>query len=138
MATTTVPFDKPVFMKDAVLTIEDNAFSAAVTSAVLQPSFQTYTHTGIDGTVKQFIGTPTWQLQATVAQDWTTTGSASDYLFNNIGEEKPFTLTPSSGGDVFSGTLTIVPPNIGGAAAGIASDQLTFPVSGQPERTPAA
>jgi hypothetical protein len=128
----------PHVLKDIVLTIEADNYAAHVSSALLTPS--------TDVPVLKWQGmTPTsafseggsvstsWAFAINMAQDWQTADSLSQYLFDNAGQVKTFTLTPQKGkGKSFTFDATIVPGQIGGDVNTVAVSPVSMPVDGTP------
>lgn len=101
------------------LAVEEDDYTAAVTSCALVPTAPTATVTDIGGGVQQFVGNNVWQAQVAYNQDWTTVGSLSQKLIEWHGQTKEFTYTPEDGGQAATFTARVVAGQFGGAAATI-------------------
>jgi len=82
-------------------------------------------------------GTASWTLELTGMQAYSDAADLSMLLFNEEGEEYEFVLTPMGGtisatNPGFSGTVTLVPTNIGGTANQYATLTVSLPCSGKP------
>lgn len=130
---------QPIYLKDVVLTVAGSDFEKHVSSVTFTPSVSSSTWKGLEPTaVFTNVGASTWMVDLAYAQDWTTTGSLSGYLFDNEGEEVSLTFTPVTGGDSWTATVIIVPGAVGGAVDSYAEATVSLPVQGKPTRTPAA
>jgi hypothetical protein len=99
---------------------------------VLKPSQKTATFQGLDGTVTNFDGKPQWTWTLNIAQDFTPSAGLGQYLLANAGTKVTAILTPVASGPIFTQTITIVAPQIGGDAATIAQSSIDFLADGQP------
>lgn len=130
---------QPIYLKDVVLSVAGSDFEKHVSSVVFTPTVSTATWKGLEPTaVYSNIGSSTWTVDLSYAQDWETSGSLSAYLFANEGAEVSLTFTPVSGGGVWDADVIIAPGQVGGAVDSFAEATVSLPVQGKPSYTPAA
>lgn len=130
---------QPIYLKDVVLSVAGSDFEKHVSSVVFTPTVSTATWKGLEPTaVYSNIGSSTWTVDLSYAQDWETSGSLSAYLFANEGAEVSLTFTPVSGGGVWAADVIIAPGQVGGAVDSFAEATVSLPVQGKPSYTPAA
>ncbi|MBN9207279.1 MAG: hypothetical protein J0H96_01285 [Microbacterium ginsengisoli] len=120
------------FFPAGTITIGTDGYKAAIESAVLTPTTPTETFRDIGGGITQVAGTPSWELQVNLAQDWKTTNSLSQFLVTNQGTKKVVVFTPQTGGKGFTITALIVAGAAGAAASGVAKATVNLPCDGQP------
>lgn len=130
----------PFILIDYTLTIDSDDFSTAVSSAAFTPSVKTVTFNGGTPTsIWQFPTPSVWTADIEFAQDWTTTGSLSNYLHAHEGQVKVCTFVPNVP-DADSPTITaniiITPGPIGGDQGTIPTEKVSMPVNGKPVITP--
>jgi hypothetical protein len=81
----------------------------------------------------------TWALNISAIQDFDDPAGLVNYLMDNALAEVPFTWTPNTdGGTTYSGTVQIVPIEIGGDVAVQAITDVELPLVGQPTRVDGA
>lgn len=138
---------KPYVMKniDLILGAPESGpnFKCQVRSAKLTPE------TNIQRTK---TACPTGQYAAVDDPEWTleigyligdddgvlpTIEPLAEFLLENVGEDLPFTFRPISGGDSWSGTVSVVPGAFGGEVGNFAEETVQLPVTGQPVKTEA-
>lgn len=87
----------------------------------------------LSGETVQGDRSETWTIEGTLLQDLGATGSTTEYLFNNAGEEKPFIFTPANAsGKQITGTLVVEAIEIGGEVGTNAMSDFEFAVIGRP------
>jgi hypothetical protein len=123
----------PYFIGASTLTIEEDEYTTAITSAVLNPTTPTAEFIDIGGGSVSFTGDPTWVADIGFAQDWETDDSFVHYMRINRGQKKVAKLTPKNGGRGVEFTIVCQPTAIGGAARSVATSTAQFRVDGQPE-----
>lgn len=131
-----IPLAQAYTLKNALLTIEADDFTQAVSQAQFDPKTAPSTWRGIGGHVVNQVSAADWTLTLGLAQDLDPAGLAR-YLHLHEGEEREVTLSPigATGPDV-SATVIIVPGTIGGSADGsTATATVALPVQGRPEFT---
>jgi len=75
----------------------------------------------------------TWTIEGTLLQDLGATESTTEYLFNNAGEEKPFSFTPANAaGKSITGTLVVEAIEMGGDVGTKATSDFEFAIVGRP------
>lgn len=116
------------------VTIGTDEYTAAIDSAVLNPTTPQTVINDIGGGVTVATGVPVWALALSVVQDLVTANSLSQYLIANAGQVKPLTYKPQAGTDAktFTVSVVIIPGGIGGAGGSVAKSSVTLPVNGQP------
>lgn len=128
----TIGLTQPLNLKSGTLVLGVDEFGAAVQSVKITPSVSSSSFTGIGGQVVQDTGVPTYVMSIELAQDLSSAGLLR-YMWANIGQQKGFTFTPAAGGPAVSGTVVIVPPELGGASDGnIDVTSVTVPLVGAP------
>lgn len=133
-----MPFN-PLYMTESVLKLGDGSptdFAAEISGAQLVPTSSSATWKGLKpGSTFTKGGLATWGLTLNLGQDHELSTSLSNYLYDNEGETKEFTLEPIAGGTGFSGTLTIQAATIGADVDTFGAASVTMPVQGKPERS---
>jgi hypothetical protein len=130
----------PLFLKDTVIDIAGSDYAPAVSSVAFTPTSTTTTFTGLKaGATFTDVGSTTWTVAITFAQDWDSATSLSRYLFTNAGKTVAMKFSPRVGtGPSFTANVVIVPGAIGGAVTATATATVTLGVSGAPVLVPAA
>ena len=107
--------------------------SAQITNCRLSPSVDKEDPvTTLSGDSLAGTRTVTWTLAGTMLQDISDDGVVQ-WLFDNAGEEVPFTWTPNTEvGTDFTGTIVVDPIEIGGDVGAKNSSDFEFEVVGQP------
>lgn len=135
-----IPLTSPYSLKNAVLTIASDDFTAAVSKVEFAPSTSATTWRGIGGNVLKDQAVAEWTANIDFAQDLDPDGLLR-YLLDNEGEKKTAVFTPTSGGPTVTATITLSPGAIGGGADGnYAVASVALAVDGKPvfADTPAA
>lgn len=120
------------FFPAGTILIATDGYKAAIESATLTPTTPTETFRDVGGGITQVAGAPAWELAISLAQDWKTATSLSQYLITNQGTKKTVVYTPQTGGKGFTIQALIVAGAAGGAAGGVAKASVTLPCDGQP------
>lgn len=132
---------KPLFLRNCTVSIGTDSYEKAINSVVFTPTSSTVTYKGLTpDSVYNFATPATWVAAVAFAQDWSTTGSLSNYLHEHEGESVTMTFEPAvddTQSPTVTATITIVPGSIGGAQGAVATSSVSLPVSGRPEITPA-
>lgn len=131
---------QPIVVNDLVLHLGDtttgNDFQKAISSAILTPSSSNVTFQGgTPDAAFTFPGSTTWALELTYAQDVSTPGSLSEFLWTNRGQQLAFTLEPKAGGTSWDGEVIIAPGAAGGAVSAVATSTVSLGVQGEPTPT---
>lgn len=128
---------QPLFMKDVLFSVGTDSYEKHVSSVVFTPANTAVSWKGLD-TAATFtnVGTATWTVDISFAQDWETANSLSAYLFANQGQTKSVVFEPASGGTGFSADIIIVAGAIGGTVDSYAETTVSLPVQGQPTLIP--
>lgn len=115
-------------MGDATLTIGGTDYAGQVSSAVFTPASSIVTHKGLKPTaVQTFPTAPTYTLDLTYAQDFTTDATLAVYLYEHQGETIPdVVFAPITGGRTFTADITIAPGSIGGAVDTVAEGTVSL------------
>lgn len=126
------PLATPYSLKNAVLTIATDDFTAAVSQVEFVPSTSASTWRGIGGNVVRDQSIAEWACTLGLAQDLDPAGLLR-YLLDHEGDEVDAVFTPKSGGPDVEATLILSPGTIGGTADGnIATASVTLAVVGAP------
>lgn len=120
------------FQQSGIIEIEEDDYTAGVSSFALVPTTPTATHTDIGGGVQSFAGAAAWQAQITFAQDWITADSLSHKAIEWAGVKKTLTYTPTTGAAPVTITVVFQPAQIGGAQGAVATATLSLGCDGQP------
>jgi len=111
-------------------------FNTQVSAARLTPSADSS-----DGTPTLAVPDPapetsiSWALNIDAIQDFTEAAGLVNYLMDNALSEQPFEWTPlTEDGTVYSGTVQIIPIEIGGDVAVQVVTSVELPLVGQPTR----
>lgn len=131
---------KPFVLKDMLMANPTDSFEKQVSAVILTPTVSVQTWQGGTPAATYSDTTPSvWTCQIDYAQDWETTGSLSQYLFDNEGKQITWKFTPIKGrGKTWTVTATIIPGTIGGSVSAFATASVTMPVTGKPVPTAAA
>jgi hypothetical protein len=122
------------------LTLEANDFSYQASAVRLTPDVSSE-----DGTPTLAVPEPApnttiaWALNIDAIQDFTDPAGLVNYLMDNALSEVPFVWTPiTAEGVVYSGTIQVVPMEVGGDVAVQVVTSVELPVVGQPTRVDGA
>lgn len=109
-------------------------FSGQVTSIKLVPSVDKGDAIAVlDGGSVSGDRTESFTLEGTLLQDFGTTESTTEFLFENRGTEMPFEYVPASAlGKKISGILTVEAIDIGGDVKTKPTSDFTFDILGTP------
>ena len=129
----------PLYLKDAVITVDGDTYEKAVSSVKFTPSTTTATYKGLTPeAVYTESGSATWVVDIAYVQDWDGADSFSAYLFNNEGSQVTMTFKPQAlSGGTFSATVIIAPGSVGGAVDSFGTSTVSLGVQGKPTYTPA-
>ena len=124
---------QPYVLKDAVLTIAADDFTAAIAQAVFVPQVQWLwsTHLGSVTASPVFAGIR-WTVTLSYLQDLTD-GSLTLYLLEHVAETKEVIFTPVAGGKSLRADVMIVPGQVGGVTNQLATATATMPLFDTPE-----
>lgn len=137
----------PVYMKESDLYLgteaEGTDFAIQLTSITLTPdaAVERFNTLKREGKYAE-VGDPEWNLELGYAVGVNNAATPADviladYLLEHHGEEVPFTFRPVSGGEGYSGTVRLVVGGVGGDQGSFATQSVTLPVIGQPEKVAA-
>lgn len=127
---------QPLFMKDVVFSVGTDSYEKHVSSVMFTPATTSVSWKGLEPSATYTnVGTATWTVDISFAQDWETANSLSAYLFANQGETKTVVFEPVNGGQGFTADIIIVAGAIGGAVDSYAETTVSLPVQGQPTLT---
>lgn len=73
----------------------------------------------------------TWQMTATILQDWSPEG-INKWSLTNAGVELPYTFVPKTLGPTITGTLVVDPLAIGGTVGSKPTSEVEWTLVGQP------
>lgn len=110
-------------------------FATQATNVVISPSTK---QDGeplevLDGNKTTAASTTEWTLKAKAIQDFTDPAGLQAYSWEHDGETVPFTWTPTQGGPVFSGNVTIQPLDVGGDVNKRIDVDVEWPLTGKPD-----
>jgi hypothetical protein len=129
--TTIIP--SPFKMKDTVLKIAADNYEKTVSTAELVPTSTVSTWKGLSpDAIYPTSGNTSWVCNLGYAQDWSTPGSLSSYLFRNAGKTVSMDLFPLRSGSGFRFSVLIVEGSIGGAIDADAVATVSLMVVGRP------
>lgn len=115
-----------------------NDFSTQASAVRLTPSVNSE-----DGTPTLAVPDPApeasidWALNLDAIQDFEDAAGLVNYLMDNALEEVPFEWTPATAGPSYSGTVQLIPIEVGGDVAVQIVTSVELPLIGAPTRTPA-
>jgi len=121
------------------LQLGTSSFEAQAAAVKLTPKVNTK-----DGTPTLGVPEPTpdttitWTLGLDAIQDFEDPLGLVNYLMDNALAEQPFTWLPITAGPTYSGTVQIVPIEIGGDAAVQIKTTVELPLVGEPTRVDGA
>lgn len=118
----------PFLMGDATLTIGGTDYAGQVSAAVFTPTSSVVPWKGLDpDSGVTFPTAPTWSLDLTYAQDFTTDDTLAMYLLEHEGETiEDVVFAPIAGGRTFTADITIAPGSIGGAVDTVAEGTVSL------------
>lgn len=131
----------PFVLKDMIFQVGTDSYEQHVSSVAFTPETETVKWQG--GTpAAAFTDTtnPSWTCTIECAQDWVTPNSLVQYLLTNAGTAKIVIFKPqgtTTGKPIFTATLMIAPPPIGGAINAVQTASITMGVVGAPVKTAA-
>jgi hypothetical protein len=127
----------PFVLKDTVFTVGTDQFEAHCSQIEFTPSTSTLQWQGLTPAASfTDSSSPSWSATLSVAQDWTTPGSLSQYLFQHQGETISATFVTNDGAGTWAADLIIAPGAVGGQVNAYAVATVSLGVSGQPTFTP--
>lgn len=123
----------PLYMKDAVLTIDGTDVAAECSEVIFSPSSSIATWKGLkpDAT-HTHASTATWVANIKYGQDWDNEDSLGHLLLASEGESKAAVFRPKTGGQAFYVTIILSPGAIGGAVDGFAESSVSLGMTGKP------
>lgn len=120
---------KPLVLKDVLLKIAEDNYEKHVSSVTFTPSSSQIEWRGLTPDAVFTDSTPpTWSVTLEYAQDWDTTGSLSEYLFDNGGTTVAAEFVPvkGTGNTKFTANVAIQSGAIGGAVGSFATASVTL------------
>jgi len=131
---------QPLVLKDVLLQLGSNNYENAVSNVTFTPTAPSVSWQGLTPSASfTDVGTASWAVSLTFAQDWDTPKSLSEFLFDNEGQTISATFRPKSGGgSTFTVQLVITPGAIGGAVNAVAEVTVSLGAKGRPVRVPGA
>lgn len=129
----------PLFLNNYTLVIDSDSYEKAISSATFTPSSKIVSFQGGTPDASFNFPTPaTWTCDLEFAQDWTTTGSLSQYLHTNEGLVKPCTFVPNADGPTVAANIIVTPGAIGGGVGTVGTAKVSLGVNGKPTIQPAS
>lgn len=124
---------QPYVLKNAVLSIAADDFTAAISQAVFIPQVQWgWTEDlGSRTATPYFIGVK-WLVTISYLQDLTD-GSLTLYLLEHVAETKEVIFTPVAGGKSLRADVMIAPGQVGGVTNQLATATAVMPLFDEPE-----
>ena len=124
---------QPYVLKNAVLTIAEDDFTAAIAQAVFVPQVQWLWSTPLGSvTASPVFAGIRWTCTLSYLQDLTD-GSLTMYLLEHVAETKEVIFTPVAGGKSLRADVMIVPGQVGGVPNQLATATATMPLFDTPE-----
>lgn len=132
----------PIILRDVLLQFTGvgsetgtGDFEKHVSQVEFTPSSSVQTWKGLNPSAVFSAGTAaTWTCTLSYAQDWETTNSLSQFLYDNEGEEIDVVFEPVTGGAGWTATIIVQPGSIGGTVDTYATATVTLGVVGKPTR----
>lgn len=125
----------PISLKDAVLTVDGDDFTASVSEVSFVPEVDyEWLPLGFGGVQAPVPSGTRWVVMVSYAQDFDTTDGFTRYLYANAGQVRSLTFTPKDGAtSAVSGDVLIVPGKLGGSATDATlTAQVVLPLHGSP------
>lgn len=115
-------------------TTDLTTFESQVTECRLSPSVENGDPIHVlSGETESGDRSETWVLKGTMLQDFGSTGSRTEWLFEHRGESHPFTYVPATAkGKKITGTLTVEAIEIGGEVKTKPTSEFEFSLVGAP------
>lgn len=131
----------PFVLKNVSMKIGSDNYEAHVSQVEFVPATSEVTWKGLTPTsVFSDTTAPTWTCVLSFAQDWATANSLSSYLLANAGNTVSAVFGPkgaTTGATIFTASIILAPPNIGGTVDAVAVGQVTCGVVGAPVKSTA-
>ena len=122
---------QPYVLKDAVLTIAADDFTAAISQAVFVPQAVWSWHDSLASTATPIFERVRWTCTLSYLQDLTD-GSLTLYLLTHVGETKTVVFTPVAGGKTITADVMISPGQLGGVTSQLTTATVTMPLFDEP------
>jgi len=125
----------PISLKDAVLTVDGDDFTASVSEVSFVPEVDyEWLPLGFGGRQTPVPSGTRWVVMVSYAQDFDTADGFTRYLYANAGSMQSLTFTPKDGSSAaVSGSALIVPGKLGGSATDATlTAQVVLPLDGEP------
>ena len=123
---------QPYVLKDAVLTIAEDDFTAAISQAVFVPQVVWSWIDRLASASTPMFERVRWTCTLSYLQDLTD-GSLALYLIEHVAETKEVIFTPVAGGKSLRADVMIVPGQVGGVTNQLATATATMPLLDTPE-----
>ena len=124
---------QPYVLKDAVLTIAEDDFTAAIAQAVFVPQVQWLWSTRLGSvTASPVFAGIRWTVTLSYLQDLTD-GSLTLYLLEHVAETREVVFTPVAGGKSVRADVMLSPGQLGGVPNQLATATATMPLFDEPE-----
>lgn len=121
----------PISLREATLTVEADDYTAQVNEVTFVPEVEWMWHRTHLADIPIFLRVR-WTVVIGYAQDLTTPGALSLYLFTNAAAVKTLTFTPLAGGPTITAEAMIVPGRIGGPSGQILTETVVLPLFDEP------
>lgn len=120
---------KPLVLKDVLLKIAADNYEKHVSGVMWVPSASQISWQGLTPSASfTDVATATYVLTLNYVQDWETTDSLSQYLYEHEGETVTMVFTPvkGTGKKTFTAEVTITPGQIGGEVNAYATTSVSL------------
>lgn len=111
---------KPFSLRAAVIQFGTDNHEAGITGFVVTPTTATSQVTAVNGQSYSTAGPTSWKANITYIQDFETTGSFANVLFETDGEPEEVRFKLTTNGKTYKTMVTPVPGEMGSAQAGTA------------------
>lgn len=123
----------PFLMRDCLFQVASDAYEKHVSAVEFMPASSVVNWKGLTPDAVFSFGTPaTWTCNLSFAQDWSTAGSLSRYLFEHEGDEISVTFEPVADGPSVTATLIVAAGSIGGPVDSVAVSTVTLGCKAKP------
>ena len=127
----TIPL-RAVALRDAVLTVADDAYTAGVNEVTFVPEPEWEWDQPLHGDPEPAIVGVRWSVVLGYAQDFSTPKALAIYLVENAAQRRTLTFTPRAGGRPVTADVLIIPGHLGGPSGELLAATAEMPVYGRP------
>lgn len=124
---------QPITLRRAVLTIAEDDYTASVNEVTFAPEVEVeWVPTFQSGSYLPIYTGIRWFAVVGYAQDFTTPGSLTRYLFEHAAQTRTLVFTPVEGGSSVTADAMIVPGRMGGPTAELLTATVILPLFDEP------